>query len=189
MIAGDRFGRWVVLQSKLPRKRALVRCDCGNEREVRRDQLTQQRSRSCGCLKLELFSRRFISHGQTNSREYNAWKLLKQRCLNPKNPEFRNYGARGIKVCERWLSFESFLEDMGKSPSGREIERIDNNSDYSPENCRWATSQEQKENRRNTLLVDYGMDRLPLSRFCRVLGIPYEHGYRLMEKNILQRVS
>lgn len=88
-------------------------------------------------------------HGMTETPEYNCWKALKNRCLNPKNIQYKNYGGRGITVCERWLNFINFYEDMGNRPEGCQIDRIDNNKGYCKENCRWTTNKINNRNRRN----------------------------------------
>lgn len=101
-------------------------------------------------------------HGNPSSRIYNCWCNLKQRCYNPNTVDYKNYGARGIKVCDRWLnSFENFLEDMGEYQEGKTIDRIDNDGDYESGNCRWAAREEQNSNRRTVIIAR------PTCSFCR----------------------
>lgn len=92
-------------------------------------------------------------HGMCNSKEYRCWRSLKNRCLNPKNAQYKDYGGRGITICERWLDFINFFADMGKSPNKSEIDRIDNNSGYFKENCRWTTKKKNASNRRSNVCL------------------------------------
>jgi hypothetical protein len=128
----------------------LCMCYCGKQTTVRQDKL--KRTKSCGCLRLEKFMilAHRKTHGMTKTSEFNAWHSMKERCLLPSNRGYKNYGGRGIKVCDRWLnSFENFIADMGVKPSTElTLERIDVNGDYEPSNCRWDTWHEQRINQR-----------------------------------------
>lgn len=103
---------------------------------------------------------------------YNSWKGLKARCLNPKEPQFKQYGGRGIQVCERWQhSFENFLEDMGVRPEGTSIERRNNDGNYEPSNCYWATLKQQANNTRRTVYLEYNGKRLSATQWAEHLGM------------------
>lgn len=171
-ITGQRFGRWIVV-ARGQRQTAhsgrwrltywLCRCDCGAEKEVRAQQLIAGHSQSCGCLRQEFYDSLRI-HGETtrleggkrqSSAEYKVWQNMLNRCRNPKVRSYRSYGGRGITVCERWNSFEAFLADMGRRPSERHsLDRIDVNKGYFKTNCRWATADVQRINKRKIATID-----------------------------------
>ena len=149
---GDKYHRLTII-SRVPAKgntRWLCRCDCGNQVEVASRHLRSGRTKSCGCLNREQIAAVNKTHGMFGTKTYTTWASMIQRCTNPKAKQFEDWGGRGITVCERWRSFENFLADMGEKPEGMTLERIDVNGNYEPGNCKWATWQEQRLNRRDT---------------------------------------
>jgi hypothetical protein len=142
-LTGKRFGRWHVI-ALFPERRPtswLCRCDCGGEGIVRGYNLIRGLSKSCICINAK--------HGLCRSCAYKRWQNMKSRCFNPRKRMYPWYGGRGITVCERWLIFENFYADMGDPPPGMSLDRINNDGNYEPTNCRWAIVAEQLANRRN----------------------------------------
>jgi len=149
-LIGRRLGKLVVVSyfGKVKGRAAWnCVCDCGNEKVISTEHIN--RVKSCGCFQLERTSAANRTHGHTKTRTYRIWTGMKQRCSNQKTNSYADYGGRGIKVCDRWLhSFENFLADMGECPPGLEIDRADNDGNYEPGNCQWATEKTQANNRR-----------------------------------------
>jgi hypothetical protein len=178
-LTGQIFGRWSVIREfgrKFGAATWLCKCDCGTIKEVMSRSLVKGMSRSCGCLRDEISSRKNSKHGLAKGGkfpEYNAWYDMISRCEKPTMPYYHRYGARGITVCERWRnSFRDFIADMGKRPSSKHsIDRIDNDGNYEPSNCRWATREEQNNNRSCCVYLEYDGRKLTLSQWSKVTGI------------------
>lgn len=155
--SNERFGRLTVVQKREARRGKDVmwvcRCDCGNTVDVSAHDLSSGHTKSCGCIRSESSRNRGkanSTHGLTLTPTYRSWKALRYRTMNPKSKDYPRYGGRGIQVCERWNSFENFLEDMGHRPPGTSIDRINPDGHYEPENCRWASAHVQTHNRRSS---------------------------------------
>jgi hypothetical protein len=151
-MAGERYGRLIVTSragSKGKSSTWNCLCDCGTEKVISRVQLQTGNTKSCGCYQRESAADRLRTHGLTDTREYHAWCGAKSRVSNSKSPSWGDYGGRGITMYPEWFdSFELFLRDMGKCPKGYTLDRINNNGNYEPGNCRWATNKQQTLNRR-----------------------------------------
>ncbi len=176
---GKRFGRLTVTSVARigGRPHAVCRCDCGSERAVDQRSLNIGVTRSCGCIRREQLSARRLKHGEANpwnqTVEYRTWVSMKRRCYTAEGPDRKHYRDRGITVCDRWRdSFDNFLADMGRRPSPQHsIDRIDNDGNYEPGNCRWATKREQNCNSRNNRrLTAFGKTQ-PISEWAREAGI------------------
>lgn len=153
----------------------ICRCDCGNTVTVKRVDIKRGNTKSCGCLRSAKFKERVTKHGlfNDNKSEYKTWSVMKSRCFNSNDKNYDRYGGRGISVCDRWAnSFENFFEDMGKRPSNYELDRIDNNKNYDPSNCRWTTRQQQVINRGVTVFFEYGGIRKHLAAWARHFNVP-----------------
>lgn len=165
-------------------------CSCGNIFESVIQSVKNGNTKSCGCRKHESGRRqileinRFVNHGMSKSSEYKSWMQMKRRCMNSADKHFMDYGGRGISVCDRWImSFEHFFEDMGFKPGPEySIDRIDNDGNYDPNNCKWSNHLEQARNRRSIKKIEYMGKSMMLIEWSEMLGIPlktlYDRIYR-----------
>lgn len=149
-------------------------CECGGTAVVTSWDLKSGHTKSCGCHNASNRRQKALSHGYNRTPTYYTWSNMLARCSNPKASRYEQYGGRGIAVCDRWLSFENFLNDMGERPEGLSLDRIDPDGGYSKENCRWASTSQQSNNRRNNVFVDYEGKRYTIKQLSDLLDVPYE---------------
>lgn len=188
-IAGKRFGRLIAIEH-IPnhnRKHAKWRCvcDCGKTTYVCLSSLSSGKTKSCGCLTRDRTIQRNIKHGKVNSRIYREWKAMRERCYRPGHQYFQYYGGKGIEVCDEWRNnFEAFYDWSMKNgySDTLTIDRKDNSKNYSPDNCRWATRQQQANNRTNSLVVAFQGELLPISEIQSRTGESYGQIYRRARK-------
>lgn len=167
-LTGLKFGSLTVIAFGGRRKNETLWecvCDCGGTKTMNAANLKISKHPSCGCKTKE----QQLKHGMSGTPTHRAWKSMKNRVLNKDGRDYADYGGRGIKICERWLSFENFYSDMGERPGKCSIDRIDVDGDYCPDNCRWATAREQCRNKRNTKKVLYQGKLFALADLCELL--------------------
>jgi len=173
-MVGLRFSRLTVMSRNGSDANGNARwvcvCDCGATKSILGQSLRYGSTTSCGCANKEIL-RSQVTHGASGTKEYFAWHGMLQRCNNPNHTKWHRYGARGITVCERWQVYENFLKDMGPRPPGMTVDRKDNDGNYEPSNCRWASQMTQGNNRSNNRLFLIDEKTLTLSEACRLYGI------------------
>lgn len=215
-ITGQKFGRLTVgAFIGIDKNRAslwLCRCSCGKQVIIKGNSLITDHTKSCGCFMREVNGQRMkdtlTTHAMASAKSrhplYKKWGSMLTRCRNPKDHNFKKYGGRGIQVCERWLKFENFRDDMLQSytehakvfgASDTTIERLSPNGNYEPKNCRWATKREQAMNKRNTIFLEYLGQKQGLSEWARTFNIkPHTLMARIdmgwsVEKALTQKVK
>lgn len=153
--------------------RWLCLCKCGVRKEVSGGNLRSGNTVSCGCYISSVLSSqasRNATHGRTNTKAYRAWEGMKQRCLNPDNPQYASYGGRGITVSQEWLTFSNFLADMGEPAEGLSIDRKNNNLGYSKGNCKWSTREDQSNNKQQSVRVEYRGELKTIAELSKLSG-------------------
>jgi hypothetical protein len=184
---GDRYGRLTIIREDKKKEKSrwfLCKCDCGDEKSLRLNDLRRGSIKSCGCLLRETSAARKIKHGACETRLYSIWAHMKQRCLNEDNQDYKYYGGRGIIVCKEWMDFQSF--NVWAIENGYDdsltIDRIDNNGNYEPSNCRWSSREDQVNNTRKTINICYEGKTKSLKQWSKILGMKYTTLYRRLSK-------
>ena len=180
-LIGQRFGRLIALKrvenSISGEIQWLCQCECDKHTIVIGKNLRTNHTKSCGCLWKDSITK----HNLCDSQTYHTWENMIQRCTNLNVRLYQNYGGRGIEVCGRWLKFENFLEDMGERPYGTTIDRIDNDGNYEPANCRWSTYFTQRRNRNDIRWITINNKTMCLKDWCKIRKLIY--------KTILKRLK
>lgn len=196
-LTGFRFNKLTVIERDLSQQKGRVRtkwlckCDCGNIISVVSTDLLRGHTQSCGCYHKSQASKslteiksRSPNFHKSKTRAYRIWHGMMRRCNNPKAKFYFYYGGRGIKVCKRWHEYDAFLADMGEPGQQDTLDRIDSNGDYCPKNCRWATMQEQCNNRRGNLIIWYNGKKYSGSQFAKEFDIPYYYVRALYKRGM-----
>ena len=180
-LLGQKFGMLTVIKrgenDKNNHTTWICKCDCGNIKQISANNLRTDKSKSCGCRVKESARKRFSTHGETKTRLYKIWAEMKSRCYNPYSTSYKNYGARGITVDVVWkddfISFKNWAIENGYSDE-LTIDRIDVNGNYEPSNCRWATYEQQANNKRNNHLITYNNETHTIAEWSRITNIKYD---------------
>lgn len=184
-LIGNRYGRRTVMSFAGVKRSACgvpvrlwnCKCDCGALSIRPTNALKSGDADSCGCLKLEQFVARNTTHALLAGERhplYSTWIAMKERCLTVESPSYHNYGGRGIRVCDRWEKFENFVADMGERPTAaHSIERNDNDGNYTPDNCRWATKKEQASNTRRNVWIEFNGERKTMMQWSESTGLSF----------------
>lgn len=178
-LVGRKYGKLTILEKldaryECANKKSTFwkcQCDCGKIAELPGRLMLSGNTKSCGCYHREFK----ITHGKSRgkSRAYTSWADMKARCLNPNSEVYNYYGGRGILICDEWLKFENFISDMGEPPTPTHtLDRKNTNGNYEPSNCRWATKEEQSNNTRRSLFVEYNNQRKTVAQWARIIKMP-----------------
>ena len=199
-ITGKRFGKLVALKldhidikSNGTVHYWLCQCDCGNSKVIRKVDMMRGKIQSCGCFLKESVQERAIKHNYFNTKPYHVWHDIKQRCLNPNNKAYKNYGARGITICKEWENPKNFCEWAFNNgyKEGLSIDRIDVNGNYEPSNCRWVDMETQQRNKRTNNLLTIKDITHCITDWSNILGVsiwtvknkPIEYLEKLFERS------
>jgi hypothetical protein len=188
-LTGHKFGRLTVIKEngrKHNRIAWLCKCDCGNEITLTSNRLLHKEgTKSCGCIRKETATENATKHGHSNDRIYKIWLGIKKRCFNKNDKNYDRYGGRGIKLCERWLDFMNFYNDMIDTyKDDLTIDRIDYNGDYEPNNCRWITPKEQLSNYSKNVFITINGETDTVKNMCEKYNVPYDCTVRRIKRGI-----
>lgn len=181
-ITGQRFGKLIAIKPMFKKGSCwywLFRCDCGKEKVIRKNSVKNGIVISCGCYKNKKLLQVNTKHGLWNNRIYHIYRGIYRRCMNLKCSNYKNYGGRGIKICNEWLDEKNGVKNFYEWAINNgykydlTIDRIDNNGDYCPENCRWVTMKKQQQNRRNNIIIEYNNKKQCLSEWLRFFKKAY----------------
>lgn len=184
-LVGMKFGRLTVMDRESPKSKKakglwVCKCECGNVIKVNTSDLKSGNTTSCGCKRKETLRQLRTKHGESNTRLYNVWSDMKKRCYNTKNVDYKNYGGRGISVCDEWMDFQNFYDWAiangydETAPRGQcTIDRINVDGNYEPKNCRWVDRYIQMNNKRNNRILTYNGESHTLAEWCEIVNIPY----------------
>lgn len=179
-LTGMKFGKLTVLKradkGNMKATRWICECECGNIKIVYGADLKSGHTKSCGCYKAEHFIAATSTHRKRNTRLYNIWSNMKQRCYNEKNERYKDYGGRGITVCKEWLEDFMNFYNWAMANGYRDdltLDRKDTNGNYEPSNCRWATYKEQANNKRNNVVLSYKGEKKTLGEWAEEIGMEY----------------
>ena len=172
-LIGFKFGSLIVL--KLGRKKGngawwICQCNCGKQKEIRASDLVQGKINSCGCEHKQRIAKSITKHGMVNTKTYNSWLSMKSRC----NKINEYYSCRGITYDKRWDSFENFYLDMGEAPENMTLDRVDVNGNYEKSNCRWSTKEQQANNTRANVFIEYNGKKKTIAQWSRELNMNYD---------------
>jgi hypothetical protein len=190
-LTGNKYGRLTIIKrvenSKFLEAQWLCKCECGNTKIVKANNLKRGSTKSCGCLKKEQDCKNIMktTHGKHNTRLYKIFYSMKERCYNENNINYHRYGGRGIKICDEWLKdFMNFYNWAMRNgyQNNLTIDRIDNDGNYEPNNCRWVTKKEQSNNTSRNRYVIYNGEKLTLSQFCEKYNMNRSTIYNRMER-------
>lgn len=185
IIPGNKYGRLTaIVKAKDKAKNRdsywVCKCECGADRKVAQHHLKTGHAQSCGCIGLD----RITKHNRSNSPTYKTWENMISRCFNSRATGYHLYGGRGISVCERWRSFESFFADMGERPKGKTLDRINTDGNYEPNNCRWLTVKEQANNTRRNRRVQYEGQSYTLAQLSELTQMGYKTLQQRLDKGM-----